>query len=113
MRLRTTVAAALGALTLLVSLPGSASAAEGRFEYVYTDHHHHEQIAVLAHPAGRECIPLPGADKWHERPAHSPRNRTNASATVFKNADCTGEYYTLRPGGSAGKGLEMRSVIFS
>ncbi|MET7615452.1 hypothetical protein [Streptomyces sp. NPDC005408] len=47
-------------------------------------------------------------------PAQAPKNRTDATATVFLDAYCDGGvYYTLRPGGGAGDRLKLRSVVFS
>jgi hypothetical protein len=113
MRFRTTVAAAVGALALIVSVPGSASAAVGEFTYVYTDMHGSPQTGTLTHPKSRECITLVEAAGEYVPPAHSPRNRTNATATVFTGRDCDGDHYSLRPGGSAGPRLKLRSVVFS
>ncbi|MFE4058472.1 hypothetical protein ACFXP3_19640 [Streptomyces sp. NPDC059096] len=113
MRLRTTLAAALGAVALLVALPGPASAAEGTFSYVYTDIAGEPRLGVLVNPESRECITIPEAAGEYVPPAHSPRNRTGSSATVFTGPDCDGEHYTLRPGGSASARLKLRSVVFS
>jgi hypothetical protein len=113
MRFRTTVAAAVGALALIVSLPGPASAAVGEFTYVYTDVHGSPATGTLTHPEGRECLTLVEAAGEYVPPAHSPRNRTNATAVAFTGRDCDGDYYSLEPGEAAGPRLKLRSVVFS
>ncbi len=115
MRLRTTAAAALGALALIVTLPGSANAAEGQFAYTYTTPSGHRQAVVLLDPPSRECVTLPGLnDADTSDSADTPWNNTGSTATVFTGPDCDGAYYTLRPdGGHASSRLKLRSVVFS
>ncbi|WP_406450522.1 hypothetical protein OG782_13155 [Streptomyces sp. NBC_00876] len=115
MRFRTTAAAALGALALIVSLPGSASAADGHFTYEYTAFDGSKQTGFLFDPPSRECITLPEvADPGSSYPADTPWNHTDATATVFTGPDCDGAYFTLRPfGGHASERLKLRSVVFS
>lgn len=116
MRLRSTLAAALGAVALLVSLPGSASAssaAVGEFHYVYTDIAGHPQPGKLVNPPSRRCITIPEAAGEYVPPAHSPRNATKSTATVFTGPRCDGDHYTLDPGKSASSRLKLRSVVFS
>ncbi|MET7367984.1 hypothetical protein ABZS61_19430 [Streptomyces sp. NPDC005566] len=114
MRLRHTVAAALGALTLVVTLPTAASAASGQFRYTYETEEGYEAVGFLNDPPSGACVNLPGADSDALPPAYAPKNITDASATVFLSADCEGDvYYTLRPGGGASDRLKVRSVVFS
>ncbi|MFJ8884935.1 hypothetical protein ACIRJR_16210 [Streptomyces sp. NPDC102402] len=114
MRLRHHAVAALGALALVVTLPTSASAAEGQFRYTYETDEGYEAVGFLNDPPGGECISLPGADSDALPPAYAPKNLTDATATVFLGADCEGDvYYTLRPGGGASERLKVRSVVFS
>jgi hypothetical protein len=113
MRLRSTLAAALGAATLVLTLSTSAQAAEGHFTYVFHDWHGGPQVGVLDHPRSRECITLPETRDEFAPPADSPRNDTDATAVVFTGVDCTGDYFTLRPGGRASERLKLRSVLFS
>ncbi|WP_406394959.1 hypothetical protein [Streptomyces sp. NBC_00887] len=114
MRLRHTVAAALGALTLVVTLPTAASAATGQFRYTYETDEGYEAVGFLNDPPSGECINLPGADSDALPPAYAPKNLTDATATVFLTADCEGDvYYTLRPGGGASDRLKVRSVVFA
>ncbi|MEV7086389.1 hypothetical protein AB0O07_10900 [Streptomyces sp. NPDC093085] len=113
MRLRPTLAAAVGALTLLVALPGQASAAEGTFSYVYHDLEGDQRVGRLVDPESRECITLREAAWEFVPPAHTPRNMTNSSATVFTDVDCEGDHYTLRIGGLGSERLKLRSVVFS
>lgn len=113
MHLRSSVAAAVGALALVLTLPTSAQAAGGRFTYIA-----HEggtsQERVLVDPPSGVCITLPGAEDPDGLPADSPRNDTDATATVFTGTDCDGDYFSLRPlGGRASDRLKLRSVVFS
>ncbi|MGW3685522.1 hypothetical protein [Streptomyces sp. NPDC005125] len=86
MRLRTTVAAALGALALVVTLPTSASATVGVFAYRYTGLDGTPQIAELVNPPSGDCVTLPEvADPNSSNPADSPwttRSRPPPSSPV-------------------------------
>ncbi|MEU8893793.1 hypothetical protein [Streptomyces sp. NPDC048442] len=115
MRFRTTVAAAVGALALVVTLPTSAYAAEGDFQYTYVTAPGDEETVTLHDPESGECITLPeAAQEYSQPPAHSPKNRTDTFAIVFTNADCSGDSFTLRPHtGGASERLKLRSVLFS
>ncbi|GGJ78593.1 hypothetical protein GCM10011583_07720 [Streptomyces camponoticapitis] len=114
MRLRTSVAAAVGALALVIALPASAGAAQGDFTYQHYTETGISQTSALVDPQSRECITLPEVQDETTAPAHSPRNNTDATATVFAGADCEGPYFTLRPnGGHASERLLVRSVVFS
>ncbi|MEU3773773.1 hypothetical protein AB0F11_11335 [Streptomyces sp. NPDC032472] len=114
MRLRNAAVAAFGALTLVLTIPASASAATGDFVYVYSGLNGSPQVGVLENPASGECITLPEvADPGASSPAHSPRNLTDSTAVVFTEPDCTGDHYSLRPGGRASERLLLRSVVFS
>lgn len=91
MRLRHAAGAAFGALTLLLTIPASASAAEGQFQYTVTGLDGHPLRVVLEDPPSEQCITLPEvADPSASSPAHSPRNRTDERAIVFSEPDCTG-----------------------
>ncbi|MEW1638048.1 hypothetical protein AB0469_28795 [Streptomyces sp. NPDC093801] len=115
MRLRRASIAALGAFTLLLAVPQSASAAVGEFQYSYVGLDGKTHIRILLDPESRECITLPEvADPNASQPAHSPRNRTTSTATVFTEPDCEGDFFTLRPlVGRGGELLKLRSVVFS
>ncbi|MER7723035.1 hypothetical protein [Streptomyces sp. NPDC096323] len=115
MRLRHSVSAALGALTLVVTLPASAHAAEGQFRYTYATDEGYEAVGFLNDPPSEQCINLPGVGSDDLAPGYSPKNRTDATATVFLNADCEGDsYFILRPyTGGGSERLQVRSVIFS
>lgn len=58
MRLRTSVAATVGALALVIALPASAGAAEGDFTYKHVDRAGVAQTSTLVDPQSRECITL-------------------------------------------------------
>ena len=114
MHIRTTLAVALGAAVLIVATPTSASAAGGEFRYQYADQSGATQTGRLIDPPSRECITLPEVADYGTSPADSPRNDTDATAVVFTNDDCTGDWYALRPsGGRASARLKLRSVVFS
>ncbi|MFC9583260.1 hypothetical protein ACFVJ8_10580 [Streptomyces yangpuensis] len=115
MRLRHAALAAFGAFTLLLTVPASASAATGEFQYTVTGLDGRPLRVVLDDPESGECIALPEvADPDASYPAHSPRNRTTSTATVFTEPDCSGDWFTLRPlTGHGSARLQLRSVVFS
>ncbi|MEU9621743.1 MULTISPECIES: hypothetical protein [unclassified Streptomyces] len=115
MRLRSTVAAAFGALALIVAVPTSAGAASGDFSYTYSGLNGSPRIGILFDPPSRVCLTLPEvADPHSSSPAHTPWNHTDATATVFTGVDCEGDHFSLRPyGGHASSRLKLRSVVFS
>ncbi|GAA1235332.1 hypothetical protein GCM10009665_26870 [Kitasatospora nipponensis] len=107
------MAAALGALTLVLAIPGSASAATGDFLYQYKDKLGTVTPGALADPQSGVCLNLPELLSDGE-PAFSPSNFTDATATVFAEADCDGDtYYVMNPGKKLGSAPKLRSVIFS
>ncbi|MFJ6011813.1 hypothetical protein [Streptomyces sp. NPDC092952] len=112
---RSAVAAALGALALIVAVPASASAATGDFTYVYSGHDGSLRPGYLVDPPSRMCITLPEvADPASSLPATTPLNLTGSTATVFTGPDCEGDHFSLRPhGGYASSRLKLRSVVFS
>jgi hypothetical protein len=114
MRLRSTAAAALGALALLVALPASAHAASGEFSYSYSGLDGRPQRAQLGDPASGQCITLPEvADPGSSLPASEPLNRTTSRAVVFTGPRCNGDSFTLRAfDGRASDRLKLRSVLF-
>ncbi|MEW2513815.1 hypothetical protein [Streptomyces sp. NPDC046870] len=106
--------AACSAVALLLAAPGSASAATGQFRYAYTTAEGYEAAGFLNNPTSGECINLPAPGAAPGTASRAPRNRTDATATVFLNADCEGDtFYTLPPGASASDRLLLRSVVFS
>ncbi|GAA0536405.1 hypothetical protein GCM10011581_23820 [Saccharopolyspora subtropica] len=109
MRMRALIPAALGALGMLLSLPGSAGAAIGSFTYslnqdgVFTRQ-------VLHNPVDDVCQHL--VAPW-EPAAYQVNNWTDATAVVFRDADCSWDsYYVLEPGEKAPAGVLVRSVLF-
>ncbi|MCX4720638.1 hypothetical protein ACFWB2_42430 [Streptomyces virginiae] len=114
MRLRHAAGAAFGAVTLLLTMPTSASAATGEFQYTVSGLDGRPLRLVLENPPSGECITLPEvADPGASSPAHSPRNRTDEVALVFTEPDCTGREFALRPRtGYGSERLELRSVVF-
>ncbi|MCX5587819.1 hypothetical protein [Streptomyces erythrochromogenes] len=115
MRPRHAAVAAFGALTLLLAVPTSATAATGEFQYTVTGLDGRPLRVILEDPESEECITLPEvADPGAASPAHSPRNRTTSTATVFTEPGCEGDHFTLRPvTGHGSERLKLRSVVFS
>ncbi|WP_173883391.1 hypothetical protein [Streptomyces pharetrae] len=108
------VGAACSAFVLLLAVPGSASAATGQFRYSYTTAEGYEAVGFLNNPASGTCINLPSPGSAPGTTSRTPQNYTNATATVFLDADCEGDtYYTLPPGTGASDRLLLRSVVFS
>ncbi|MGW4599239.1 hypothetical protein ACWEOA_28665 [Streptomyces sp. NPDC004457] len=106
--------AACSAFVLLLAAPGSASAATGQFRYTYTTADGYEAVGFLNNPPSGECINLQGPASEPGSASRAPKNRTNATATVFLDANCEGDtYYTLPPGTGASDRLLLRSVVFS
>ncbi|MEW2296425.1 hypothetical protein ABZ719_27650 [Streptomyces sp. NPDC006743] len=106
--------AACGALVLLLAVPGSASAATGQFRYTYTTAEGYDAVGFLNNPESGTCINLPAPGAAPDAVSRAPKNRTDATATVFLDADCEGDtYYVLRPGAGASDRLLLRSVVFS
>ncbi|WP_306333998.1 hypothetical protein [Streptomyces sp. KL118A] len=115
MRLRHTVAAALGALALVVTLPTSASAATGDFSYKYVGLDGTPQSVTLHDPESPACLTLPEvADPDASEPAFAPHNDTDTWVMVFTEPECTGDSWTLRPHGHpATDRLKLRSVYLT
>lgn len=114
MRLRRCAAVALGALALVLTAPTSAGAADGQFRYTYLTDEGFEAVGFLNNPPSGECVNLYGVGSNDQLPGHSPKNRTDATAVVFLNADCEGDdVFSLRPHtGGGSERLKVRSVIF-
>ena len=114
MRIRHSVAAACGALTLTATLATPAHAATGEFHYRYVGLSGEVQTATLYDPATDECITIPEAgDPGASSPAFAPHNDTDEYAVVFTEPDCTGDTWLLRPHGRpATDRLTLRSVLF-
>ncbi|MFE3186529.1 hypothetical protein ACFXKR_37590 [Streptomyces violascens] len=87
MRLRRTVTAVFGALTLAVAMPASAHAATGTFSYVSPE----SGDLDITHPTEGECrLLLQGAI--------SAFNGTNATAVLFTDRGCEQRQTTMTPG---------------
>ncbi|MFE5402735.1 hypothetical protein ACFQ9Z_15380 [Streptomyces sp. NPDC056580] len=112
--LTSALGAACSAFALLLAVPGSASAATGQFRYTYTTAEGYEAVGFLNNPTSGTCINLTAPGSTPGTASRAPQNRTDATATVFLNADCEGDtYYTLHPGAGASDRLLPRSVVFS
>lgn len=109
MRVRIVLAVTAAAFALTT---GSASAADGEFLYQY-QHDGGIDSGALVDPPSRECVNLPEVE---ETPYYASRvqNSTYSTVTVFKDQDCEGDYYSLRPRGKVTSDrLLVKSVIFS
>ncbi|MFE3582973.1 hypothetical protein [Streptomyces vinaceus] len=110
MRLRNAAVAALGAFTLLLAVPNSASAAVGEFNYKIGEGD--GILQSILDPESGSCINLAGTSETDV--ARAPGNLTDATATVFLESDCNGDvFYVMNPGKVLGSKLELRSVVFS
>ncbi|NUS15661.1 MAG: hypothetical protein HOY69_30420 [Streptomyces sp.] len=96
-----------------MAAPGSAAAATGQFRYTYTTAEGYEAVGFMNNPASGECINLPAPGSVPGTASRAPQNRTDAIATVYLDADCQGDTYTLPPGSGASDRLLLRSVAFS
>ncbi len=56
-----------------------------------------EASGFLNSPPNGQCLNLPGAGEDNPQPARSPKNRTDAWATVFTGTGCGGDSFSLRP----------------
>ncbi|MGW7069870.1 hypothetical protein ACWGII_00790 [Streptomyces sp. NPDC054855] len=113
MRFRSAFTAVLGAALLLAVNPASASAATGQFRYDYVTDEGYDVTGFLTDPPNEQCLTLPGVGQDNPQPGHSPKNRTDAWATVFSEPDCQGAFFKLRPHtGGASERLKVRSVVF-
>ncbi|MCT4352078.1 hypothetical protein M5362_02875 [Streptomyces sp. Je 1-79] len=107
MRIRHTMAAAAGALLLVLTLPGSASAADGEFAYKYGS----GSAGRMLDPETSNCTNIPEATE--ASPAYAPQNATNGIATFFAAADCEGDAYVqMDPGATLGDDVKGLSVHF-
>ncbi len=87
MRLRHTVATAIGTLALTLALPtASAGAATGPFTYVYTDSTGNPHVGLLSDPPSRACLSLPEVTDPSVQPAHTPKNYTSSVAVSYTHA---------------------------
>ncbi|WP_042378959.1 hypothetical protein [Streptacidiphilus melanogenes] len=108
MRLRQAAVTAVGVLAFTLSASSPASAATGDFLYKVGP----GVPTGIANPDSGKCINLPFATE--DAPGFAPENYTDATATVFLDADCEGDtYYVMNPGKKLGDRLKLRSVIFS
>ncbi|MEV6577362.1 hypothetical protein AB0M92_04245 [Streptomyces sp. NPDC051582] len=110
MRLRNAIIAALGAFTLLLAVPSSASAAGGELSYTYGTNGA-SFTGILTEPASDDCINIKDATALD--PARAPYNKTDAVAVVYLDFDCEGTFNTLTVGKKTDDTVLFRSVVFS
>ncbi|MFI6049985.1 hypothetical protein ACIBCO_07845 [Streptomyces violascens] len=87
MRLGRTLGAVLGAVALIVSIPSSAHATEGNFDYSYGDPADPTE-GQLVGPDDEKCFE---ANELSGGPttAFHPRNGTSTEAAVYSDEFCT------------------------
>ncbi|SPE53711.1 hypothetical protein SNS2_2165 [Streptomyces netropsis] len=116
MRLRAIVTAAAFAMTLVMAVPGQASAAAGGiFHYTYTNTDGVEMRGDLENPATNTCVTIPEADDVANpgaKPAHSPSNKTNVDAILFADVACDEAEFAVAVNGKGGSNLKFRAVRF-
>ncbi|MFE2245502.1 hypothetical protein [Streptomyces lavendulae] len=113
MNLRTTLGAGLSALALVLSMAGSAQAAQGNFTYKYVDGYGVERVVTLHDPHSGKCINLHAVGDDEEQPGYGPHNDTDTAVTVYLGANCQGPEWRLKAHGKPAKDtLEVRSVRF-
>ncbi|WP_329453923.1 hypothetical protein [Streptomyces sp. NBC_01497] len=113
MKLRTTLVSGLGSLALVLSLAGSAQAAQGDFHYKYVDGFGQEQQVALHDPLSGHCINLHAVSDDEALPGYGPHNDTDTAVTVYLGGNCQGSEWRLKAHGKPAKDtLEVRSVRF-
>ncbi|MFG2147211.1 hypothetical protein ACGFRG_23885 [Streptomyces sp. NPDC048696] len=108
MRLRHTLGAALGALVLAVSVPSSAHAVEGSFDYHYGDPANPSNGQLLD-PKVQYCYnttELAGTPQV----AFGARNELSSTVVIYADEECTGTKTTLKPGGEVANDITFKSV---
>ncbi|MFJ7268735.1 hypothetical protein ACIQV3_19185 [Streptomyces sp. NPDC099050] len=117
MKLRTaatTAGAAMAAFALILSLPGSALAAEGYFHYKYVDAYAQEQHVTLHDPHSGKCVNLYAVGDDEVQPGYGPHNDTDSAVIVYTGANCQGSEWRLRAHGNPARDdLLVRSVRFA
>ncbi|MFI7353659.1 hypothetical protein ACIBTP_06890 [Streptomyces avidinii] len=107
MRLHRTVGATIGVLLLALAVPSAAHATTGDFNYKTSK----GEQASISDQTSRVCINLPYTTEAD--PGNSPENLAITNATVFLEADCDGDTYSvLKPGEKLGEDVKVRSVMF-
>ncbi|MFD4133061.1 hypothetical protein [Streptomyces goshikiensis] len=120
MRVRTTAAALIGALAIVLPTAGPSLATDhdgrdgrtlGELQYRFVDENGYERQAQL-HPADNDtCYRLTHTSE--SDPAYQVRNDTRSLAILFDNATCGGrEVETLAPGQRSRGNLSVASVLF-
>ncbi|MEU7525044.1 hypothetical protein AB0A74_04870 [Saccharothrix sp. NPDC042600] len=116
MRLRTTLVSTASAVALVLTIAGTASAAEGEFSYRYTDAAGETRKAELIDPDNAPvCIEVPEVANTPDAHAFRPRNQTNVRAIGFKASGCVGTD-SFELAAKVGRGSDktlFRSVLFA
>ncbi|MFE3992509.1 hypothetical protein ACFXPW_12615 [Streptomyces goshikiensis] len=120
MRVRTTAAALVGALAIVLptagpSLAGGHDGHDGRnlgeLHYRFVDQNGYERQAQLRPADNDTCYRLTGTSE--SDPAYQVRNETRSLAILFDNATCGGrDVETLSPGQRSRGNVSVASVLF-
>ncbi|MEV6778401.1 hypothetical protein [Streptomyces syringium] len=111
-RLRTIITAAASALTLLLALPGSASAeVSGHFYYSYTDANGDHQVDLYTNQEG-ECTDVKEVADGDAKFAFSPLNKTTNELWVFTELTCTGDKFILAADAQGTQANKFASYYF-
>ncbi|MFD9336742.1 hypothetical protein ACFWBF_20445 [Streptomyces sp. NPDC060028] len=118
MRLRTTAAAALAALALVLPTAGQSLANDhdddrtslGELRYRYTDEDGETRRGRIEPADNDTCYRLTHASGGH--PAFEVRNATESLALLFEDRNCGGEAVEALQPGERAHDLEVRSVLF-
>ncbi|GHC69536.1 hypothetical protein [Streptomyces flavofungini] len=107
MRLRHTVGAALGALTLVLALPTSASAGQFSFRYQYGDPAS-PTLGQMDDLDGITCYNVPEVEGKNET-AFRPDNTEQFEVWVFAEEDCEGTKTTVPGQSHLGTDVKFKS----
>lgn len=110
MRARGTLIA-LASIAALVFGAGNASAAQGKFTYLFIDQVGSIREGALTNPANDQCLdlsPVAGSPGYGFRAA----NETDSVALSFSAEHCQGYSFFVPPQQSAPPDMRVKSVIF-
>ncbi|MEV6954351.1 hypothetical protein [Streptomyces sp. NPDC051183] len=117
MRLRTTAAAVLAAVALVLPTAGQSLANDhddreslGELRYRYSDSYGDTRRGEIEPADNDTCYRLTNASGSH--PAFEVRNDTESLALLFENRSCNGEAVEALQPGERAHDLEVRSVLF-
>lgn len=110
MRVRATCIA-LASIAALVFGAANASAAEGKFTYLFIDQGGSVREGAMTNPANNQCLDL---SQVANTPGYGFRaaNNTDSVAIAYSEERCQGYAYFVPPQQSAPSELRVKSVVF-